>query len=208
MENLKSTHKKIVHVGSFLRQLELVKIGRVRRPKGGSLGQILATFLFRGGSQICREVMPVTISPRRKSTVQVYRNVDFVSYGLGRRNLKRRPIRKISLGGELAPLKDVVAAVKANFEPERRLLALCLDIGSRRDCWVNNDFLGEFQKFESYKDQVDSARNNGGNPSKIRFYEKMLRMEACDVASKLNLEMGSVHETLESVRAELRNFAA
>lgn len=54
---------------------------------------------------------------------------------------------------------------------------------------------------------LEDLKKDGASGSKVRFFEKMLKMEEFELAMKLNLQMGTVQETFKAIKAEFKNFA-
>jgi hypothetical protein len=196
-----------------------MKLGKVRKPKQGQLGKILIAFVHRG--VICRKLCPLTVSSTAQKEVRLHTKPlyggQFQQFAKRRKQpiwstAQKTGISKIELRSlETVHLQTIAEKLKQDFLGSTSLLlGLKAELGDTVKVWANTELLQneEYIEFMKTKKALEDMKNNGASDSKVRFYEKMILLYRIDLSARLELELGKVDSTLESVLGELKNFNA
>jgi hypothetical protein len=202
---------------------ELMKLGKIRRPQNAELGTLLVSFLYDG--RICRKLCATILNSTAKNDVKVHvRPLNGGQFNtnqwLGIRNRRRRKqkndfqrskLYKIEIRAvESAYMPIVAEGLKKDFLGTGcSLLGLKLEVDGRVENWSTRKLLDleEYQELIKMKQILQNTRNNGGNSSKVKFYEKLCLLYKINLTRTLNCRIEHVDEIYSSVEKELRHFS-
>jgi len=200
------------------------KLGRIGRgrPRTGKLGTVLVSFLY--DSKICRKLVPAVVDSTLKNDVQVHvrplNGGQFTtSPWLGTKNKRRRKrqndfqqakLTKIEINAvESAYMPIIADNLRKDFLGSGcSLIGLNLEVAGRKEHWSSRELIDSeaYIGLLSTRKTLDGLKNNGANPSKLRFYEKLGILYKIDLTRTLNCGIESLDESARAVERELKNF--
>jgi hypothetical protein len=221
------TDKKVFHIGKRVdyraRVLQgLMKPGNIKKPRCGSLGSMLVSFLY--DAKVCRKLVPLVVDSTAKNAVRLHLQTLYggqfnMNPWQGTKNKRRRKRQNNFQQGKLSKVELqileastmplIAKGLRENFLGSGcLLLGLKAQLGDAVKVWANAELLQseEYLEFMKTKKALEDMKNNGASDSKVRFYEKLRLLYAIGLSSKLNLAPSAVDSTLESIANELKNF--
>jgi hypothetical protein len=171
--------------------LDLVKIGRVKKPiHDGLLGSLFISFMDTSGRP-SRELIAVTVYNnwrvrRRTATIEWQVRVYAKDTNRWQKGSKKgwaacreQEITKIQLKASTVSLESVMVEVVKFLGPDVKLLAGQLDLDGKRSYWINPNLVNS----DNFKTMVDARAqvNNGCSEKQKRFFMKLEKMCSWDL---------------------------
>jgi hypothetical protein len=187
------------------------------------MGTVLVSFLY--DSKICRKLVPAVVDSTAKNSARLHlRSLQGGQFNAnpwqGTKNKRRKKkqndfqrskLTKIEIRAVDSAYMPIVAeGLKKDFLGTGcSLLGLKLEIDGRVENWSTRKLLDleEYQELIKMKQILQNTRNNGGNSSKVKFYEKLCLLYKINLTRTLNCRIEHVDEIYLSIEKELEHFS-